>query len=69
MNKLKVVIYTICKNEQQFVDKFMDCLTEADAVYVTDTGSTDNTVQMLRARGAIVNEIVVNPWRFEDILV
>jgi glycosyltransferase involved in cell wall biosynthesis len=62
---MKVVVYTICKNESKFVNSFMDCLSEADAVYVTDTGSTDNTVDLLRARGAIVNEIVVNPWRFD----
>ena len=45
----------------------MDCLVnEADAVYVTDTGSTDDTVEKLRARGAIVNQAIVNPWRFDD---
>jgi glycosyltransferase involved in cell wall biosynthesis len=64
---MKVAVYTICKNEEQFVDRFMDCLVnEADAVYVTDTGSTDGTVEKLRARGAIVNTAIISPWRFED---
>ena len=64
---MKIAVYTICKNESKYVDTFMNCLVgEADAIYVTDTGSTDDTVAKLRARGAIVNEAVINPWRFED---
>jgi len=66
MNKYKVAVYTICKDEEQFVSRFMACLKgEADAVYVTDTGSSDNTVKLLREEGAIVNEIVMKPWRFD----
>ena len=30
-----------------------------------DTGSSDDTVERLRARGAIVGETVVSPWRFD----
>jgi glycosyltransferase involved in cell wall biosynthesis len=67
MKNLKIAVYTICKNESKFVDTFMNCVKhEADAVYVTDTGSTDDTVEKLKAHGAIVNSIVVNPWRFDD---
>lgn len=62
---MKVACYTICKNEAQFVDRFMSCLGEADGVYVTDTGSTDDTVDLLRAEGATVNVIEVKPWRFD----
>jgi len=66
MSKYKVAVYTIAKNEEQFVKRFMACLKdEADAVYVTDTGSSDNTVKLLREEGAIVNEIVMKPWRFD----
>ncbi len=63
--KLKVVVYTIAKNEEKHVDRFMDTCAEADAVYVADTGSQDRTVELLRGRGAFVSEIVVNPWRFD----
>ena len=63
---MKVAVYTICKNESQFVDRFMACIkNEADVVVVTDTGSTDDTVEKLRAHGATVYETVVNPWRFD----
>lgn len=61
----KVAVYAICKNEEQFVEKFMKCASEADAVFVLDTGSTDNTVDRLREHGAIVNVANVRPWRFD----
>jgi glycosyltransferase involved in cell wall biosynthesis len=43
----------------------MDSMFEADRVVVTDTGSTDDTVEKLRARGAVVYEETVKPWRFD----
>jgi glycosyltransferase involved in cell wall biosynthesis len=65
MNKYKVAVYAICKNEAHFVGRWMDSMCEADEIYVTDTGSSDDTVQKLRNRGAIVNEINLKPWRFD----
>lgn len=66
MNKYKIAVYAICKDEEKFADRWMDSMSEADAVYVSDTGSSDNTVAKLRKRGAIVNEITVKPWRFDE---
>jgi glycosyltransferase involved in cell wall biosynthesis len=66
MKKLKIYIYAISKNEEQFVDRFMDSLSEADGVLVLDTGSTDATVEKLRARGATVFEETISPWRFDE---
>ncbi len=65
MNKYRVAVYAICKNEEKFVDRWMDSMSEADAVYAADTGSSDKTADKLRERGAIVHEIEVNPWRFD----
>lgn len=65
MSKFKICVYTICKNEEQFVDRWMDSMQEADLVIVCDTGSTDNTVEKLKSRGAQVYSICVNPWRFD----
>ncbi len=62
---MKVCIYAICKNESQFVDRWMNSMSEADYVVVTDTGSTDDTVEKLRARGATVFVEAVSPWRFD----
>ena len=52
----RICVYAICKNESQFVERFMDSAAEADDVCVLDTGSTDDTVKKLRARGAHVSQ-------------
>ncbi len=44
----------------------MDSASEADWVCVLDTGSTDDTVERLRARGARVEQKTVSPWRFDS---
>ena len=51
---MKIIVYAICKNESKFVNRWMDSMTEADAVVVLDTGSSDDTVEKLRRRGATV---------------
>lgn len=61
----RVCVYAICKNESQFVERFMDSMSEADDICVLDTGSTDDTVEKLRARGAHVEQKVISPWRFD----
>ncbi len=63
--KYKVCVYAICKNEEQFVDRWVDALEEADAIYVLDTGSSDNTVQKLKKRGVNVKTEIIDPWRFD----
>ncbi len=65
MNKYKICVYAICKNELQFVDRWIDSMNEADLIVVTDTGSDDGTVERLRERGATVYVEKVNPWRFD----
>lgn len=60
-----VCVYAICKNESQFVDRWMDSMREADWVVVLDTGSTDDTVEKLQKRGATVVTEEIQPWRFD----
>lgn len=43
----------------------MDSMSEADSVCVLDTGSTDGTVEKLKRRGAIIEQKVIAPWRFD----
>ncbi|KPL68422.1 hypothetical protein SZ64_10000 [Erythrobacter sp. SG61-1L] len=62
---MKIAIYGICLNEAKFVDRFMDACAGADYVVIADTGSTDGTQDMFRARGAQVHQIKVQPWRFD----
>jgi glycosyltransferase involved in cell wall biosynthesis len=65
LNRYKICVYAICKNEEKFTDRWMDSMQEADLVVVTDTGSTDDTAERLRARGAEVHIRTVTPWRFD----
>lgn len=60
MSNIKIAIYAVCKNEVKHVKRFMASTEGADAVYVTDTGSDDGTVEALRSAGAVVNEHRVN---------
>ena len=65
MKKLKVCVYAISKNEEMFVDRWVESMKEADEIFVLDTGSTDNTVQKLRDNGVTVKEEIISPWRFD----
>lgn len=60
-----ICVYAICKNEEQFVERWMNSMSEADLVVVLDTGSTDGTVEKLRALGAQVEQKEITPWRFD----
>ena len=65
MAKRKVCVYAISKNEEKFVDRFVDSACEADAIYVLDTGSTDETVKRLKKRGVHVKRKIIKPFRFD----
>jgi glycosyltransferase involved in cell wall biosynthesis len=60
-----VTVYTIAKNEEKHVERFMASAKEADAIVVLDTGSEDGTVAKLRELGATVYEETIYPWRFD----
>lgn len=65
MKKYKVCVYTICKNEEQFVERWVESMKEADEIYVLDTGSTDNTFKKLKQLGVHVKTKIIDPWRFD----
>ena len=66
MKKYRICVYCICKNESKFVDRFMDALDEIrDHVYVLDTGSTDNTVDLFKKRKAHVFEKKYDHFMFD----
>ena len=65
MNKYKICVYAICKNEEKFVERWVNSVKEADEIYVLDTGSMDNTVEELKKRGVIVSQKEIKPWRFD----
>ena len=63
---MKISVYAISKNEEKFVERWIENLKEADNIYVLDTGSTDNTVKKLKENGVIVKEELIKPWRFDE---
>ena len=60
-----IAIYTIAKNEEQFVEKWYNSAKDADYLFILDTGSTDNTVQKARDLGIHVEIQSFDPWRFD----
>ena len=65
MSKFKVCVYAISKNEEKFVNRWYESMKEADEIYVLDTGSTDNTVKLLKEHNVHVKKKKINPWRFD----
>ena len=65
MRKYKICVYAISKNEEKFVKKWYNSMKEADEIYVLDTGSTDNTVNLLKELGVNVKTKEIKPWRFD----
>ena len=61
----KICVYAICKNESKFINRWLDSVKEADYICVLDTGSTDNSVELLKENGVIVESRIINPWRFD----
>jgi len=65
-NKLKVAIYTIALNEEQFVRRWHESAKDADYLLIADTGSIDGTVDLAKRLGINVVSIKISPWRFDD---
>ncbi len=66
MSKYKVSVYAITKNEEKNVKQWYESMKEADEIIVLDTGSTDNTVKMLKKYPKVkVYEEKIVPWRFD----
>lgn len=63
---MKIAVYTITKNEEQFIARWAESCKDADYRLVVDTGSSDNTALVAELAGCHVAHISVSPWRFDD---
>jgi tetratricopeptide (TPR) repeat protein len=63
---MKIAVYTIAKNEEQFVERWAASAEGADYRFILDTGSTDDTSAKARALGVTVATASITPWRFDD---
>ena len=62
---MKIAVYTIALNEEQFVKRWFDSAKEADYLLIADTGSNDKTVEIAKSLGINVININIKPWRFD----
>ena len=66
MKKFKICVYAICKNEEKFVERWVNSMSEADYICVLDTGSTDNTLKLLKKyKNVIVKQKKFDFFRFD----
>ena len=63
---MRIAVYALARNERKHVDEWAASCHEADFRVVTDTGSTDGTVEALMDRGVTVCHGYVCPWRWDD---
>ena len=63
---MKIAVYTIAKNEEQFVKRWAESCKDADYRFILDTGSSDKTVYLAKKAGVDVSIAHINPWRFDD---
>lgn len=57
MNKISAVI--ICKNESSCIETMLKSIKWVDNIYITDTGSSDNTVEIAKQ---YTDNITLFPW-------
>lgn len=62
---MKIAVYTIAKNEAKFVHRWYESAKEADYLFILDTGSSDDTVELAKSLGINVQVKTFNPWRFD----
>ena len=66
MSKYKVSVYAICKNESKNIKKWYNSMKEADEIIVLDTGSTDESLNILKELPKVkLYQEEIKPWRFD----
>ena len=58
---MKICVYAISKNEEDFVERFCKSAEDADLIMIADTGSSDDTIAKAREYGAVVHDICISP--------
>ena len=69
-SSLVLTVYSICKDEINNVERFLNSFGKADYICVLDTGSTDGTWEYLQEQAKsrsnlIIDQQIVKPWRYD----
>jgi hypothetical protein len=62
---MRIAVYSIALNEAAHAERWAASTVDADFRLVADTGSTDDTVELLGQAGVTVARVTVRPWRFD----
>ena len=70
LEKIKLAVYAICKNEIDNVEAWVKNFSKADYICVLDTGSEDGTWEKLQKlqkkyKNLIIDQTIIKPWRFD----
>ncbi len=68
---MKIGVYALCKNEINNIEAWFESCQGANVIVVTDTGSTDGSLELLKKLAAKnkhfqLQYLRVVPWRFDD---
>ena len=66
MSKNKICVYTICRNESKFVEKWVENNKDADHIVALVHDCTDDTREKLEALGVDVGYGFYKDWRFDN---
>jgi glycosyltransferase involved in cell wall biosynthesis len=67
---MKTAAYTICKNEKQFVEKWLFYTQKFNYRVILDTGSTDGTYELFQEAAKTDSNLILEqktftPWKFD----
>lgn len=65
MKKLKIAVYAICKNEEKHIKRWYESVKDADQIFILDTGSTDNSLDIIKSLNINYKQIIYKDFRFD----
>lgn len=63
---MKIIVYTIMKNEIKNIVPFLDSVKDADGIYILDTGSTDGSYELLETMVPTMSNLKIAKKVYDD---